>query len=163
MFSFSLPPLKFTLIDICVETCICQSVQLLLDFPGGSDSKSSAYNAGDPSSISGLGRSHEEGYGNPLWYSCLENPMDRGAWWAVVHGSQGVTHSWATNTFTFFHEDEELSSLYLFCNLKVMETSVMNSNNQTCWILQQRFHYQDMQSFQRDLCHEVSCDSALTT
>ena len=51
-----------------------------------SDGKASAYNAGDPGSISGLGRSHREGNGNPLLYSCPENPMDRGAWQATVHG-----------------------------------------------------------------------------
>ena len=50
------------------------------DFPGGSDSKASAYNAGDPGLIPGLGRSLEEGNGNPLQDYCLENPMDRGAW-----------------------------------------------------------------------------------
>ena len=49
-------------------------------FPGGSDGKASAYNAGDPDSIPGSGRSPGEGNGNPLQYSCLENPMDRGAW-----------------------------------------------------------------------------------
>ena len=43
-------------------------------------------NAGDLGSIAGLGRSPGEGNGNPLQYSCLENPMDRGAWWATVHG-----------------------------------------------------------------------------
>ena len=43
-------------------------------------------NAGDPGSIPMSGRSPEEGNGNPLRYSCLENPMDRGAWWATVHG-----------------------------------------------------------------------------
>ena len=48
--------------------------------------KASAYNAGDPGSIPGLGRSTGEGNGNPLQYSCLENPMDRGAWQAIVHG-----------------------------------------------------------------------------
>ena len=46
-----------------------------LDFPGGSDGKASAYNAGDPGSIPGLGRFPGEGNGNPLQYSCLENPM----------------------------------------------------------------------------------------
>ena len=51
-----------------------------LDFPGGSDGRASAYNAGDLGSIPGLGRSHGEGNGNPLQYSCLENPMDGGAW-----------------------------------------------------------------------------------
>ena len=50
------------------------------DFPGGSDGKASAYNAGDPDSIPGLGRSSGEGNGNPLYYSCLENPMDREVW-----------------------------------------------------------------------------------
>ena len=45
-----------------------------------------AYNAGDLGSIPGSGRSSGEGNGNPLQYSCLENPMDRGAWWATVHG-----------------------------------------------------------------------------
>ena len=51
-------------------------------FPGGSEDKASAYNAGDPGLIPGLGRSPGEGNGNPLQYSCLENPMDREAWWA---------------------------------------------------------------------------------
>ena len=48
--------------------------------------KVSAYNAGDPDSIRGLGRSPGEGNGSPLQYFCLENPMDRGAWQATVHG-----------------------------------------------------------------------------
>jgi len=50
------------------------------DFPGGSDGKASAYNARDPGLTPGLGRSSGEGNGNPLHYSCLENPMDGGAW-----------------------------------------------------------------------------------
>ena len=48
--------------------------------------KESACNAGDPGLIPGLGKSSAEGNGNPLQYSCLENPMDRGAWQATVHG-----------------------------------------------------------------------------
>ena len=59
--------------------------------PGGSDNKASAYNAGDPGSIPESGRSPGEGNGNPLQYSCLENPMDGGVWWATVHG---VANSW---------------------------------------------------------------------
>ena len=55
-------------------------------FPGGSEVKASVYNAGDLGSIPGLGRSPGEGNGNPLQYSCLENPLDGGAWWATVHG-----------------------------------------------------------------------------
>ena len=56
-----------------------------MDFPGGSDGKESACNAGDLGSIPELGRSPGEGNGYPLHYSYLENPMDRGAWWATVH------------------------------------------------------------------------------
>ena len=55
-------------------------------FSDGSDGKESACNVEDLGSISGLRRSPGEGNGNPLQYSCLENPMDRGAWWATVHG-----------------------------------------------------------------------------
>ena len=69
------------------------------DFPGGSDSKESAYNAGDPGSIPGPGRSPGEGNGKPLQYSFLENPMDRGAWQATAHG---VTKSLTRlSNFTF--------------------------------------------------------------
>ena len=52
--------------------------------PGGSDGKESPCNAGDPGSIPGTGRSHGEGNGNPLQYSCLENPTYGGPWWARV-------------------------------------------------------------------------------
>ena len=58
---------------------------MVKSFPGGSDGKASAYSAGDPGSIPGLGRSPGEGNGNPLQCSCLENPMDRGAWQVTVH------------------------------------------------------------------------------
>ena len=56
-----------------------------MGFPGGSEVKASACNTEDLDSIPGLGRFPGEGNGNPLQYSCLENPMDRGAWWATVH------------------------------------------------------------------------------
>ena len=62
-----------------------------LDFPGASDSKASVYNAGDLGSIPGSGRFPGEGNGNPLQYSCLENPMDGGAWYRLLStGSQRV-------------------------------------------------------------------------
>ena len=67
----------------------CMST-MCLGFPGGSVVKNRPANAGDTGSIPGPGRSPGEGNGNPLWYSCLGNPMDRGAWWATV---QGVTKS----------------------------------------------------------------------
>ena len=56
-------------------------------FPGGSGSKESACNAGNPDLISGSGRSPGEGNGYPLQYSCLENATDRGGWRATVHGN----------------------------------------------------------------------------
>ena len=59
---------------------------------GGSDGKGSAYNAGDPGSIPGSGKSPGEGNGNALQYSCLENHMDGGAWWAIVQGV-GKSHT----------------------------------------------------------------------
>ena len=55
-------------------------------FPGGSEVKASAWNAGDLGSVPGLGRFPGDGNGNPLQYSCLENPMEGGAWQATVHG-----------------------------------------------------------------------------
>ena len=70
-------------------------IQIIYNFRLGeigiSEVKASASNAGDPGSIPGSGRSPGEGNGNPLQYSCLENPMDRGAWRATVHG---VAKSW---------------------------------------------------------------------
>ena len=70
-------------------------IPVFLGFPGGSDSKESACNSacsmGDLGSIPGLGRSLGGGHGNPLQYSCLENPMETGAWRATV---RGVAKSW---------------------------------------------------------------------
>ena len=70
-----------------------------MEFSGSLDSKESACNAGDPGLIPGLGRSPGEGNGNPLQYSCLENFMGGGAWWAAVHGvANHLTHP---SDFTF--------------------------------------------------------------
>ena len=66
-------------------------------FPGGLDGKASAYNAGDPGSIPGSGRSSGEGNGTPLQYSCLENPMDEEPGRLQSMGSQRVRHDWATS------------------------------------------------------------------
>ena len=65
----------------------------------GSDSRESACNAGDPGSNPGLGRSPGEGNGNPLQYSCMDNPMDKRAWWDTVHG--GHKESDTTEGLTF--------------------------------------------------------------
>ena len=65
---------------------------MYMGFTRGSVVKNRPAKAGDSSSIPGSGRSPGEGNGNLLQYSCLENPMDRGAWWATVHGVAGVRH-----------------------------------------------------------------------
>ena len=59
-----------------------------MGFPGGLVIKNTSVNARDMSLIPGLERSPREGNGNPLQYSCLENPMNRGAWLAIVHGAE---------------------------------------------------------------------------
>ena len=75
-------------------------------FPGGSAVKNLPANAGDAGDlglIPGSGRSPGGGHGNPLQYSCLENPMDRGAWWAAVHSGQRVRHDWSALAGTHLH------------------------------------------------------------
>ena len=69
--------------------------------PGSSDSKASAYNAGDLGSIPGSEISPGEGNGNPLQYSCLENPMDQGVWQATLHGVTKSRTRLSDFTFTF--------------------------------------------------------------
>ena len=71
-----------------------------LGLPLWLSSKESVCNAGDLGSIAGLGRSPGEGTGNPSQYFCLENPMDRGAWWATVHG---VSKSWIQLSTAYTH------------------------------------------------------------
>ena len=79
-----------------------------MGFSGGSVSKESACNAGDLGSIPGLGRSPEEGNGNPLQYSCLENHMDRGVWWAAVQGTAHIRARLSTSHILRF-----MSCLYI--------------------------------------------------
>ena len=69
-----------------------KKILIYMGFPGGSDGKESACNVGDLGSVPGLGRSPGEGNGYTPQYSCLENSMDRGAWWAIIHE---VTKNWA--------------------------------------------------------------------
>ena len=69
---------------------VCSHLEGGLGFPGGSSGKESACQAGDGGLIAGWGRCLGERNGNPLQYSCLENPMDRGAWWGSDRGVRGV-------------------------------------------------------------------------
>ena len=64
---------------------ICMQLKVITGFPSGSNDKEPACNARDPGLIPGSGRSPGEGNDEPLQYSCLENPMDIGAWWAIVY------------------------------------------------------------------------------
>ena len=73
------------LIERCIIT-LCTTKKEKLGFPGESDGKRFAYSVGDVGSIPVSRRSPGDGNGNPFQDSCLENPMDRGAWWATVHG-----------------------------------------------------------------------------
>ena len=95
---------------------IYRNAPILKGFPGGSGGKASARNAGDLGSILGSGRSPGEGNGNPLQYSCLENPMDRGAWQATVHGAAGVGHNLvAKTTTTMLNGNIPFTFLTIFC------------------------------------------------
>ena len=94
------------------------ALQYCVGFPGGSDGKASAYNAGDPGLIPGWGSSPGEGNGTPLQYSCLENPMDGGAREAKVHGvAKSQTrlsyftslHFCHTHLYFFLKESSKLS------------------------------------------------------
>ena len=91
-----------SLILLIHTTFLLQQVYFQLGFPGGSEVKESARNAGDLGSIPRLGRSPGEGNGNALQYSCLENPMDGGAWWATVHGVPNTTERLHFLSFTYF-------------------------------------------------------------
>ena len=63
------------------------AIMMMVGFPGGSVAKNLPANAGDTGLTPGSGRSLGDGNGNPLWYSCPGNPMNRGAWWAIIHGA----------------------------------------------------------------------------
>ena len=86
------------------------------DLPRGSDGKQSACSAEDPGLIPGSRRCPGEGNDYTLQYSCLENFMDKGAWWATVHGLQKVRHDWATNTLSGFIWKQQKIAIWA-CNL----------------------------------------------
>ena len=99
------------------------------NFPAGSDGKASAYSLGDPGLIPGWGRSPGEGNGTLLQYSCLENPMDGGAWWAAVHGFT-KSRTWL-NDFTFFL----VFLLHMYLSPSVERGECHGLREFTSWIL----------------------------
>jgi len=84
-----------------------------LGFSGGSDSKASACNVGDPGLIPGLGRSSGEGNANSLQHPCLENPMDGGAWYATVHGIAESRTRLSDFTFLSFSISQTINAYLL--------------------------------------------------
>ena len=114
------------------------------DFPGGSEGKESACSVGGPGLIPGLGRSPGEGNGNPVQYSCLENPMDRGAWRATVHGvtksrTQLTLSLSLTHTYTHTHTEERVGE-GLFGSLGLENNELMYMewiNNKSYCIVQE--------------------------
>ena len=121
---------------IIVSVCCAQVLRLMSDFfanprtvaPCGSDSKESASNAGDPGSIPGLGRSPREGNGNPLQYSCLENSMDRGAWWTTVHGVTESLTRLSDLTFTLMDCSPQGSSVHGILQARIVEWVAISSS-----------------------------------
>ena len=98
------------------------SLTVAMGFPDGAVVKNLLANAGHSGSIRGSGRSSGEGNGNPLQYSCLGNPMDRGAWRAKVTGSQKVGHYWT-------HTHERLFSAMVLDGWREILTIVSNEIN----------------------------------
>ena len=97
-----------------------------MGFPSCSDGEESACSAGHLSSILGSGSSPGEGNGYPLQYSCLENPRDRGAWWATVHEVARVEHNWVTTTVTFHLI---VLCIYVFSDSSVAKESACNAGD----------------------------------
>ena len=107
--------------NVCV--CVCVQVYFwnfctFLGLPCSSYGKESACNAGDPGSIPGLGKSSREGNGNTLQYSCLENPMDRGAWRVMVH--------WVAKSWTRLRDHLLLLLCTVFCRASPFYISTNN-------------------------------------
>ena len=94
-------------------------------FPGGSELKASACNVGDLGSIPGLGRSPGERNSNPFQYSCLENPMDRWAWWATIHGvAKSQTQ---LSDFTSLHFKRDKEEHYIIIKGSIQEDTMIIS------------------------------------
>ena len=126
-----------------VETWIDLDSAIQSDFPHCSLGKESVCNAGDPGLIPGSGRSPGEGNSNPLPYSCLENPMDRGAWQATVHGVTRVGLNLSTSPHTEWSKSE-----------RGKQISYINAY---VWNLEKLYKWAYLQSRNRDTNVENKC------
>ena len=129
-------------------------------FPGGLDVKESACRAGGPGPIPGSGRSSGEGNGYPLQYSCLGNPINRGAWWAIIHGvskcwTEQLTH--AHNWFQSVHA-QPLYQLPLYV-LRFEEPALKGSWWSWNKALQEQEDLLMWRNIHVLLSHYFSCDS----
>ena len=104
----------------------------LLCFPGGLEVKASAHNAGDLGSIPGLERSPGEGMATHSSILAWRIPVDRGAWWATVHGVVGVGHYWVINTFTYIQLKilNAVPVIYSPCGLSILYIVVYMCSSQ---------------------------------
>ena len=105
-----------------------------LGFPGGSESQEFACNARDLGSIPRLGRTPGEGNANSLQYSCLENPMDEGAWYATVHGVAKSRTPLSDFTFTFLIHEVSVNTKWNNVN-KVLRSHTIHFNFHECALL----------------------------
>ena len=115
------------IVDLIVQKALHSSM-CCLGFFSGSDGKEFTCNVGDRRSIPGLGRFPGGGNGNPLQYSCLENPLDRGPWWATVHG--GAKSQTQLNRQ---HNLKQNSSVFLQRHFGIKSSSKLNGEGERKW------------------------------
>ena len=126
-------PLRLLLLHKALE-CLGFCVHCLrVGFSGGSDSKESVCSAGDAGSIPGSGRSPGRGHGNPLQYSCLENSMDTGPWWATVYGVAKSRAQLVTNTFTLRVESLFFKVIWLSCKCALLAFKARYAGPSSSW------------------------------
>ena len=112
-----------------VSVCKLWKYRAVIFYPGGSDGNESACNAGSPGSIPGSGIFARERNGNPLQYSCLENPMDRGAWQVTVHGITKVGHDLMTKPLQYIYTH---THIYILILQHVKSIIIFNKHRQKC-------------------------------
>ena len=116
----------------CFASLFSTAISWLMGFPGGSAVKNPPASAGDRGSTPRSGRSPGEGKGNPLQYSCLENPMHRGAWQATVHGVTKKSQTWLSNWATTTKVTDMLH-IYLLTSCSLLLEYKLPQDQKTCF------------------------------